>query len=43
MPNWANNCVTVYNNQIAANQAAASEAAARAAQNQPHTTGTTVI
>jgi len=43
LPNWANNCVTVYNNQIAANQAAAAEAAARAAQNQPTSTGTTVI
>ena len=40
LPDWANNCVTVYNNQIAANQA---EAAARAAQNQPHTTGTQTI
>jgi hypothetical protein len=43
LPNWANNCVTVYNNQIAANQAATAEAEARAAQNQPHTTGTQTI
>ena len=38
LPDWANNCVTVYNNQIAANQAAAEEAAARASRNQPTTT-----
>ncbi len=43
LPDWANNCVTIYNNQIAANQAAVAEAEARAAQNQPHTTGTQTI
>jgi len=36
LPDWASNCVTVYNNQVAAIQAAT-------AQNQPTSTGTTVI
>lgn len=43
LPDWANNCVTVYNNQVATNQAAQAEEASRMAQNQPTTTGTTVI
>jgi hypothetical protein len=43
LPDWANNCVTAFNNQVAANQAAKAEAAAKAAANQPKTTGTTVV
>jgi hypothetical protein len=43
LPDWANNCVTVYNNQIGANQAAAAEAAARASINQPKSIGTQTI
>jgi len=43
LPDWANNCVTVYNNEIAVLQAVEAEAASKAAQNQPTTTGTTVI
>ena len=43
LPDWANNCVTIYNNQIAANQAAQAETIAKAATNQPKTTGTTVV
>jgi hypothetical protein len=43
LPDWANNCVTVYNNQIAENQAIQAEAEARAAQNQPTTTGTQTL
>jgi hypothetical protein len=43
LPNWANNCVTVFNNQVATNQAAQAEAAARASANQPTTTGTQTL
>jgi hypothetical protein len=43
LPAWANNCVTVFNNQVAANQASQEEAQARVSQNQPTTTGTQTI
>jgi uncharacterized protein YfdQ (DUF2303 family) len=43
LPDWANNCVSVFNNQVAANQAAQAEAEARASQNQPTTTGTQTL
>jgi hypothetical protein len=43
LPDWANNCVTVFNNQVAANQAALAEAQAVAAFNQPTTTGTQTL
>ena len=43
LPVWANNCVTVFNNQVAANQAAQAEAEARASQNQPTTIGTQTL
>jgi hypothetical protein len=43
LPNWANNCVTIFNNQVAANQAAEAEAQARASINQPTTTGTQTL
>ena len=43
LPDWANNCVTVYNNQIAANQAAQAEAQAKASISQPKSTGTQTI
>ena len=43
LPDWANNCVTIYNNQIAANQAAQAEAIAKASINQPKSTGTQTI
>lgn len=39
LPQWANNCVTAYNNQLAANQAAAAAAAAKAATSQPKSVG----
>ena len=43
LPDWANNCVTIYNNQIAANQAAQAEAIAKASISQPKSTGTQTI
>ena len=43
LPDWANNCVTIYNNQIAANLAAQAEAAAKASISQPKSTGTQTI
>lgn len=43
LPDWANNCVTVFNNQVAANQAAQAEAAAKASISQPKSTGTQTI
>ena len=43
LPAWANNCVTVFNNQVAANQAAQAEAAAKASISQPKSTGTQTI
>jgi len=43
LPTWANNCITVYNNQIAANQAAQAEAEAKASISQPKSTGTQTI
>jgi hypothetical protein len=43
LPDWANNCFNAYNAQIAANEAAAAEAAAKAATNQPKSTGTQTI
>jgi len=43
LPTWANNCVNAFNAQVAANQAAAEAAAAAAKNNQPKTTGTTVV
>jgi hypothetical protein len=43
LPVWANNCVTVFNNQVVANQEALAEAQAVAAFNQPTTTGTQTL
>lgn len=43
LPDWANACVTIFNNQVQANQAAATAQQAAAATNQPKTTGTTVV
>ena len=43
LPDWANNCVTIYNNQIAENQAAQAEAQAKASISQPKSTGTQTI
>lgn len=43
LPDWANNCVNAFNTQVAANQAAAVAAAEAAKNNQPKTTGTTVV
>lgn len=39
LPAWATACVTIYNNEIVAQQAAAAKAAA----NQPKTVGTTTV
>ena len=43
LPNWANSCIAVFNAQVEANKAAAQTQQTIAAQNQPQTTGTTVI
>ena len=43
LPDWANNCVTVYNNQLAASQAAQAEAIAKASISQPKSIGTQTI
>jgi len=43
LPDWANNCITIFNNQVQINKNAAAEAAAKAATIQPKTTGTTVV
>jgi len=43
LPDWANNCVTIFNNQVQVNKNAAAEMQARAAASQPATTGTTVV
>ena len=43
LPDWANNCITVYNNQIEANKKAAEEALAKASITQPISTGTQTI
>ena len=43
LPDWANNCVNAFNAQVSANQASAAAAAEAAKNNQPKTTGTTVV
>jgi hypothetical protein len=43
LPDWANNCVTVYNTALAAQQAALAAAAAKAANTQPTSTGTQTL
>ena len=43
LPDWANNCVTIFNNQVQVNKNAAAEMKAKAAASQPTTTGTTVV
>jgi hypothetical protein len=43
LPNWANNCVTVYNTQFAAIEAAQAAMIKAAQNNQPVTTGTQTI
>jgi len=43
LPDWANNCVNIFNNQVQANKNAAAEIQAKAAASQPTTTGTTVV
>jgi len=43
LPDWANSCVAIFNNQVQVNKNLAAEAQAKAAANQPTTTGTTVV
>ena len=43
LPGWANNCINAFNAQVAANQAAEAAVVAAAKNNQPKTTGTTVV
>jgi len=43
LPDWANNCVNIFNSQVLVNQAEAAEIQAKATTNQPTTTGTTVV
>ena len=43
LPNWANNCVTIYNNKMAEIQAEQAAAVERAARTQPATTGTQTL
>jgi len=43
LPDWANTCVNIFNNQVQINKNAAAEMQARAAASQPATTGTTVV
>lgn len=43
LPDWANSCVAIFNNQVQINKNSAAEIQAKAAANQPKTTGTTVV
>jgi len=43
LPDWANNCVNIFNNQVQLNKNAAAEMQAKAAASQPQTVGTTVV
>jgi hypothetical protein len=43
LPDWANTCVNIFNNQVQLNKNAAAAAAEAAKNNQPKTTGTTVV
>ena len=43
LPDWANSCVAIFNNQVQVNKNLAAEAQAKAASSQPTTTGTTVV
>ena len=43
LPDWANSCIAIFNNQAQINQNAAAEMQAKAASSQPTTTGTTVV
>jgi len=43
LPNWANNCVTVYNNRVAEIQAQQAESEAKAKISQPTTIGTQTL
>jgi hypothetical protein len=43
LPDWANNCVITFNNQIAENQAVEAQAIEIASRNQPTSTGTQTL
>jgi len=43
LPDWANTCVNIFNNQVQLNKNAAAERQAKVASSQPTTTGTTVV
>ena len=43
LPDWANSCVAIFNNQVQVNKNLAAEAQAKAVVNQPTTIGTTVV
>ena len=43
LPDWANACINVFNTQVTLNKQEAITQQLNAAQNQPQTTGTTVI
>ena len=43
LPDWANTCINIFNNQVQLNKNAAAEIQAKAAASQPTTTGTTVV
>jgi len=43
LPDWANTCINIFNNQVQANKNKAAETQAKAETSQPTTTGTTVV
>jgi len=43
LPDWANNCINIFNNQVQFNKNEVAEMQANAATSQPTTTGTTVV